>query len=158
MTYRLGSLSQSRLQDVQVDLARVVRRAIELTEQDFQVFEGLREPERQRELVLKGASRTMESYHLADKYGMSHAVDLVPFIGGKVQWQEQPCLAIARAMHRAAKQFAVPVTWGGTWSPLTALDPQALDDEVDRYVSRFWAEHGRRPLVDLPHYQVPRNA
>lgn len=156
MTYRLGTLSSSRLIDVQVDLARCVRRAIEITEQDFQVFEGLRDIERQRELVAKGASRTLDSYHLADKHGQSHAVDLVPFIAGRVQWQDGPCLAVARAMHRAAKMTQVPVTWGGTWGLLTELDADDLAGAVHAHVLAFKADRGRLPLIDLPHFQVPR--
>ena len=157
MNYRLGTVSSSRLLEVQVDLARVVRLAIEITEQDFSVFEGLRTLDRQRELVAKGASRTLDSFHIADRYGQSHAVDLVPFIAGKVQWQDGPCLSVAKAMHRAARQFGVLVTWGGVWDlPLTQLHPEGLDDEIDSYVARFRKDHGRKPLVDRPHFQVPR--
>lgn len=158
MTYRLGTLSSSRLLDVNLDLARCVRRAIELTEQDFQVFEGLRDIERQRELVARGASRTLDSYHLADKYGMAHAVDLVPFIAGRPQWQDAPCVVVARAMHRAAKMFMVPITWGAVWDiELSKLDVDNLEDEIDSYVARFKKDHGRKPLVDRPHFQVPRS-
>lgn len=157
MTYRLGQVSLSRLQEVQVDLARCVRRAIEITEQDFSVFEGLRTLDRQRELVAKGASRTLDSYHLADKYGQSHAVDLVPFIGGRVQWQDGPCLEVAKAMRQAAKQFMVPVMWGGVWDiPLVKLDADDLEGEIESYVARFRKDFGRRPLIDRPHFQVPR--
>lgn len=157
MTYRLGTVSAARLAEVQPDLARVVRRAIEITEQDFSVFEGLRTLDRQRELVAKGASRTLDSYHLADKYGQSHAVDLVPFIAGRVQWQDGPCLEVAKAMRQAAKQFMVPVMWGGVWDiPLVQLNPDDLEGEVESYVARFRRDHGRRPLIDLPHFQVPR--
>jgi len=158
VTYRLGTLSNLRLIEVQVDLARVVRRAIELTEQDFQVFEGLRDIERQRELVAKGASRTLDSYHLADRHGQSHAVDLVPFIAGKVQWQDGPCITVARAMHKAARLFGVPVTWGGVWdNELTKLNADDLEGEIDSYVARFRKDHGKKPLVDRPHFQVPRS-
>ena len=157
MNYRLGTLSSSRLLDVQVDLARCVRRAIEITEQDFQVFEGLRDIARQRELVAKGASRKLDSYHLADKHGQAHAVDLVPFIAGRVQWQDDPCLTVARAMHRASKMTMVPVTWGGVWDlELAKLNADDLDGEIDSYVARFVKDHGRKPLIDRPHFQVPR--
>lgn len=155
--YRLGTVSASRLLDVQVDLARTVRRAIEITEQDFQVFEGLRTLDRQRELVAAGASRTLDSYHLADKYGQSHAVDLVPFIGGRVQWQDAPCVTVAKAMHRASKATMVPVTWGAVWDiPLAQLNAEDLEGEIVSYVARYVKDHGKRPLVDRPHFQVPR--
>ncbi len=157
MSYRLGTVSLNRLSDCQLDLARVVRRAIEVTEQDFSVFEVARTLERQRELVAKGASRTLDSYHLPDAHGWSHAVDLVPFIAGQLQWQEGPCIEVARAMHKAAKQFGIKVTWGGVWDlELTRLNVDDLEGEIESYVARFRKDHGRRPLVDRPHFQVPR--
>lgn len=157
-TFRLGSVSASRLEDCQVDLARTIRRAIELTTVDFSVHETLRTLERQRALVAAGASRTLNSHHLPDKYGMAHAADLVPFIEGKLQWQEAACIEVARAMHRAAKMFGVPVTWGGVWDlELTRLDAGDLEGEIDSYVARFRKDHGRRPLVDMPHFQVSRS-
>lgn len=157
MTFKLGATSQQHLVGVDVDLARVVRRAIELSEQDFTVFEGLRTAERQAELFNAGASRTMDSYHLPDERGIGHAVDLVPWIGGRAQWQSVPCLKVAKAMHRAAQQFDVPVTWGAVWDrELRALDPTELDLEIEDYVHRYRSRTGKTPLVDMPHYQVPR--
>ena len=164
--YHLGTVSASKLLDCQVDLARGVRRAIEITVQDFMVFEVLRELERQRLLVASGASRTLDSFHLADKYGMSHATDLVPWIAGKPQWQNAPCIEVARAMHRASKQFSLPVTWGGVWDKLlTELDPEDLEGEIEEYVQRWRRKHLRPPghigywgpLIDRPHFQVPRS-
>ena len=157
MTFALGATSREHLVGVNVDLARVVRRAIELSEQDFTVFEGLRTAERQAELFDAGASRTMDSYHLPDERGTGHAVDLVPWIAGKPQWQDGPCVVIAKAMHRAAQQFNVPVTWGAVWDrELRALDATDLEQEIEDYVHRYRSRTGKRPLVDRPHFQVPR--
>lgn len=157
MTFALGAASREHLVGVNVDLARVVRRAIELSEQDFTVFEGLRSAERQAELFAAGASRTLDSYHLPDERGIGHAVDLVPWIAGKPQWQQTPCLKIAKAMHRAAQMFDVPVTWGAVWDrELRALDATGLEQEIEDYVHRYRSRTGKAPLVDMPHYQVPR--
>lgn len=65
-------------------LAFAVTEAIKITKQDFMVFEGVRTLERQKELVAKGMSKTMNSYHL---YGL--AVDLVAYVDGKPSWEEQ---------------------------------------------------------------------
>lgn len=58
MAYRLSQRSLSSLKGVHPDLVRVVNRAIQITGIDFMVTEGLRTPERQKELVKAGASRT----------------------------------------------------------------------------------------------------
>ena len=42
MAYNLSSRSKSRLEGVEEDLVKVVERAIELTEVDFGVIQGLR--------------------------------------------------------------------------------------------------------------------
>jgi len=72
MTFKLGKKSRERLIGVHPDLIRVVERAIELTDVDFTVLEGIRSKSRQEKLVASGASQTMNSRHLT-----GHAVDLV---------------------------------------------------------------------------------
>jgi peptidoglycan L-alanyl-D-glutamate endopeptidase CwlK len=161
--YALGELSLAHLTGVDRGLVRCALRAIEISAQDFQVFEGLRTLERQKELVAAGASQTLDSFHIPDPAGVGHAIDLVPFIAGRVQWQERPCLVVARAMLFASKELGVPVTWGGVfrhsggpWVLLSSLDPDDLEGEIDRHVDEFLAHTGRKPFVDRPHFQVPR--
>lgn len=150
----LGNSSEEKLKGVDPQLVRCVRRAICTTEVDFTVFEGMRTLERQRELVAKGVSRTLNSYHLT-----GHAVDLVPWIAGRAQWQVPACVKVALAMREAALHFGVEVTFGGVWDRLlNDLDPTDIDGEIESYVARHRAKHGdkSRPLIDLPHFQVRR--
>lgn len=119
MTYSLGNRSRRRLYNVHPDLVAVVRRAIEITEQDFSVVEGLRSIERQRILYNKGASKTMNSRHLT-----GHAVDLMPYpLKGDIDedgivnfedWDQY--YPIADAMKQAAEELEVDLEWGGDWS------------------------------------------
>ena len=78
-TYTLGKTSLSKLNGVHPDLVKVIKRAIELTSQDFSVNEGLRTLERQKRLVAAGASRTLNSKHLKQSDGYGHASDLIPW-------------------------------------------------------------------------------
>ena len=78
MAYRLGLRSRARLRGVHPDLVRVVTRAIEITDVDFTVLEGVRSLSRQRQLVAQGASKTMRSRHLT-----GHAVDLGAWVAGR---------------------------------------------------------------------------
>ena len=109
-SFKLSRRSLARLEGVHPDLVRVVKLAIELTEVDFGVTEGLRTVDRQRQLVAQGASKTMNSRHLT-----GHAVDLVAYIGGEVNWSWPLYHKIADAMKRAAKEQGVPIVWGGDW-------------------------------------------
>ena len=110
MTYKLGPTSLLRLQDVHPDLVRVVERAIQLTEVDFTVLEGLRTKERQAQLLKAGATTTMNSRHLT-----GHAVDLGALVGGKVRWDWPLYYKIADAMKAASAELDIPIEWGGDW-------------------------------------------
>lgn len=110
MAYRLGMRSKRRLKGLHPDLVAVVKRAIELTEIDFTVLEGMRSVSRQRELVNKGASTTMNSRHLT-----GHGVDLGALVDGKVRWDWPLYHKIADAMKQAAQEKGIDLEWGGDW-------------------------------------------
>ena len=108
--FTLSARSKQRLEGVHPDLVKVVQRALELSKVDFAVVEGLRTPQRQKELFASGATRTMNSRHLT-----GHAVDLAPFIAGQLRWDWPPFYEIAKAMKAAAAELGVAITWGGDW-------------------------------------------
>jgi peptidoglycan L-alanyl-D-glutamate endopeptidase CwlK len=122
-TFKLSKRSLERLQGVHPDLVKVVQRAIELTTVDFAVLEGLRTPERQRQLVKAGASQTLNSRHLT-----GHAVDLGAWVDGQLRWDWPLYHKIAAAMKEAAKQHEVAITWGGDWNNF----PDGPHFELDR--------------------------
>ena len=111
MGYKLGMRSKHRLKGVHPDLVAVVKRAIEISSVDFTVLEGMRTVSRQRELVAKGASTTMNSRHLT-----GHAVDLGAWVDGTVRWDWPLYHKIAAAMKQAAKEEGVIMEWGGDWA------------------------------------------
>lgn len=110
MTFRLSQKSLDRLSGVHPDLVSVVKRAIEITECDFAVLEGVRSRARQEQLFKAGASKTMNGRHLT-----GHAVDLGAYVNGSVRWDWPLYYKIADAMKQAAAELEVPLTWGGDW-------------------------------------------
>lgn len=54
---------------------------------DFSVFEGLRDEATQRRYVRSGVSWTMNSKHLPQSDGLAWAVDLVPYLNGRLWWE-----------------------------------------------------------------------
>lgn len=123
MTFKLSARSLSKLEGVHPDLVKVVKLAIELTDVDFGVTEGLRTIERQRELVAKGASKTMNSRHIT-----GHAVDLVAYVGREVRWDWPLFHKIAAAMKQAANALGVPIIAGADWKKF----PDGPHFELDR--------------------------
>ena len=111
MGFKLSARSLGRLAGVHDDLVSVVERAIQITEVDFTVLEGMRTKSRQAELVASGASQTMNSRHLT-----GHAVDLGAWVAGSVRWDWPLYHKIADAMKQAAKELGTPIEWGGDWT------------------------------------------
>lgn len=115
MTFKLGTRSLTRLSGVHPDLVKVVKRAIEITEVDFTVLEGLRDLKRQKLLFKQGASTTLNSMHLPNKQGLSRAVDLGALVNGSVRWDWPLYYRVADAMKRASVELSIPIIWGGDW-------------------------------------------
>jgi len=115
--YKLSQRSMQNLSGVHPDLVAVVKRAIEITESDFVVIEGVRNIDRQRKLVAQGKSKTMNSRHLT-----GHAVDIVPY---PVTWEREDFIPIVEAMAKAAEELGVDIVHGHNWgwdSPHHELD------------------------------------
>jgi peptidoglycan L-alanyl-D-glutamate endopeptidase CwlK len=101
----LNERSLRNLEGVHPDLVRVVKRAADL--EPFIVTEGLRNLDRQKQLVKAGKSWTLNSRHLT-----GHAVDLCD-PDGKYDIPDMD--DIRDAMMAAAKELGIPLEWGGDW-------------------------------------------
>lgn len=110
MTFKFSARSLRNLDGLHRDLVRAAHRALELSDVDFVVTEGLRTRERQRQLVAAGASRTMNSRHIT-----GHALDVAAWVGGTVRWDWPLYDRIATAFKAAARELDVQIVWGGDW-------------------------------------------
>ena len=147
----LSSRCELRLAGVHPDLVRVVRNAAE-GGAIFRVTEGLRTPERQRQLVAEGKSQTLDSRHIT-----GHAVDVVPLdSAGNVSWAWGLYFPLADAFRAAAIAEGVPVVWGGAWGQEMAEYATAKVGQA-AYVARV-KESGRKPFLDGPHFELARAA
>ncbi|TCM61884.1 peptidoglycan L-alanyl-D-glutamate endopeptidase CwlK [Acinetobacter calcoaceticus] len=131
--YVLSKLSLGRLEGANPNLVKVVKRAIELTTQDFLVVESIRSKEQM--MINYGKGRTaaqLAKFGIAASYAQpklskvtwlnnpfasnhasGKAVDLVPY---PVDWNDlNKFRAIAVAMKQAAAELRVPLAWGGDW-------------------------------------------
>jgi len=115
MSFRLSKLSRSKLEGVHPDLVKVVERAIEITKIDFGVSEGVRTMDRQRKLKADGKSTTLNSRHLKQSDGYSHAVDLFVLVDGVASWQHKHFRLAIQAMMTAAIELDVQIKAGGLW-------------------------------------------
>lgn len=153
--FALSQLSLENLNGVNPVLVRVVKRAIELSECDFCVNEGIRSVAQQKANVAKGASKTMLSKHLT-----GDAVDLVPMWDvdhdgdEDISWDWPSCYKIATAMKKAANELCVQLTWGGVWDTPLLMLSNNLEAEMQAYAARMKAKGIDKPLLDGPHYEI----
>lgn len=110
MSYKFGKRSLERLEGVHCDLVKVMMHAITISDLDFTVLEGMRSLAQQKKYVASGASKTLKSRHLT-----GHAVDIAPFIDGKIRWDWPLYHRLAKVVKQAAKEVGVEVEWGGDW-------------------------------------------
>ena len=129
MGYKLGKRSMGNLVGVHPDIGFAVNEAIKISKQDFTVIEGVRTMARQKQLVASGASRTYASYHLN---GL--AVDLVPFVNGKLSWDEKYFPAINDAMKTVLKKHNLKIDNGF---------------DLWKWDMPHWQMTGRKPDYDI---------
>jgi peptidoglycan L-alanyl-D-glutamate endopeptidase CwlK len=112
----LDARSERNLIGVHPDLVKVIREAFDRApDPDPVITEGRRTVARQRELVAKGASRTMNSRHIPGRDGLAKAVDVAFIIGGKVRWDWPLYAKFAATVKDVAREMKIPVEWGGDW-------------------------------------------
>ena len=140
MTRKYSARSLKNLNGIHPDLRRAIDRALQDSELDFVVIEGLRTKERQKQLVASGASKTMNSRHLT-----GHAVDLVP-IGpnGKAAFDWPLYHKLGPAVKEAAAKEGVAIVWGGDWTSFKDGPHFELDRKV--YPEGEWASKAKPPV------------
>ena len=146
--FKLSTRSLNNLQGIKPPLVTVVTRAIQLTEIDFVVVEGLRTLKRQQELVNQGASQTMNSKHLT-----GDAVDLAAWLG-TIRWELPLYFKIAEAMKQAAIENCVALRWGGAW---TVPDIRHYSDTMEHAHEAYLAlrrSQGRKAFIDMAHFEL----
>ena len=155
MAFKLSQRSLDRLEGVHPDLVAVVKKAIELTKVDFGVTCGLRTIEEQEKLVAAGKSQTMNSKHLPQDDGYSHAVDLVAYVGSDVAWELNLYDDICDSMKDAAAEMGhVPIKWGAAWSENDINTYNGSAEEAMNMYIDLRRSQNRRPFIDAPHFEL----
>lgn len=158
MPFKFGPKSLKELEGVHPKLVGFAHRTLHYSPIDIGVHDGLRTEEEQREYLRTGVSTTMNSKHLRQSDGFSHAIDLVPFVNWKLRWEWPLIFQIVSAAHRAAVEERVGLIWGGAWDLRFPSDygngsAQLIQQRVDGYVARR-KKQGKRAFIDGPHFEL----
>jgi len=113
--FHFSKRSLKNLEGVHPDLIKVMTQSLEISPIDFAILEGLRSPERQQEVIARGASWTKNSRHLT-----GHAVDIGAVIERHIVWALDPYQRLSKIIKKVAQDLSIPIEWGGDWQKVDA--------------------------------------
>jgi peptidoglycan L-alanyl-D-glutamate endopeptidase CwlK len=131
--YTLGAGSKKKLDGVHPKLRSVIETAITHSPIDFTVTDGVRTLEQQKKLYEQGRSTAgkivtnadgvmKKSNHQVKADGYGYAVDLYPYVDGKLQVHHADTVRwlteIAGHIKGVASSMGVTIEWGGDWASL----------------------------------------
>lgn len=142
---RFSKRSKDALAGVAPPMVRLMEAAIVNPPHDFTVIEGVRTAKTQATYYTWGRSVLnpntgpvagkplgrivtgrdgvkRKSEHQIKADGFGHAVDICPFIGGRLDWDNDKAFHdLARHIKAVAAKLNIKITWGGDWkSPYDA--------------------------------------
>lgn len=153
MPFQPGPKSQKELLGVHPYLVAVVHRCFDISPIDFAVHDGLRTPEEQAEYLRTGVTKTLNSKHLKQADGFGHAVDLVPYVNGKLRWEWGPIYILTLAFRQACVETHLDATWGAIWDR-KVHDLPDTDEGLRAAVKEYCDRHPGPDFLDGPHFQI----
>ena len=128
-TYQFGSTSLARLGTCDPRLQVVMKAAIAQGLIDMTVTEGHRDQETQDKYFSQGKSRIKFPHGKHNSFP-SRAVDVAPFVGGELSYDQRHCCYMAGLIMGIARTLGIKLRWGGNWDqdgePVTDQDFQDL--------------------------------
>lgn len=147
--YFLTEASEALLSEVHPSLAEVIRRAIAISDIEFQVFHGKRTLTQQDEFFRKGATQGHQSPHM---YGS--AVDIMPVVEGRMCPESEVFDEVATCIKYAAADLNTPIRWGGAWHCTNIATYNGMLDDLQNWYLEHCLEHNVRPQLDPHHFEL----
>lgn len=126
---KFGKVSNDKLATCHKDLQLILQVAIEISNVDFGISEGHRSIERQKELYAQGRTSPGQVVTWVDgvtklskhNQNPSMAVDIFPWIQGKIKWDNEHLSYLAGLIHGVAEMLLAQelithrIRWGGNF-------------------------------------------
>ena len=138
--FNFGKRSKEKLEQVIEPLKKTAIAALSLNLMDFSVIEGIRSKEKQDEYFKSGKSKLKwpnSSHNVKSPNEKSRAMDIVPFVNGKISWKKEHCLVLAGIILATGKILGYDIRWGGNWD----MDGEPVTDQK---------------FQDLVHFEIRR--
>lgn len=126
---KFGTTSVKNIIMLTYDLQWILREALALEIIDFTVVCAYRNEEDQTSAYESGNSKVRWPNSKHNK-NPAEAMDVVPYINGKISYEYVHCCVLAGVILAVAKKLGVGIRWGGNWDmdyePVTDQDFQDL--------------------------------
>lgn len=110
MPFALTDADRGYLVGVDARLVELVERLADVSPIPFKITEGVRTPERQKQLFAEKKTKTLKSRHIT-----GHAVDIVPLVGGRPSWEWRHYTPVVKTAKKIAAEMNVRVVFGYDW-------------------------------------------
>ena len=147
--YFLSEDSEKILSQINPALEQVVRRAVAISDIEIQVFHGKRTLAEQDEFFRKGVVQGSHSGHI---YGA--AVDIMPYIRGRMCPETEVFDEVAMSMKYAAADLNTPIRWGGAWHCANLAAFEGIIEDLQTWYIEHCIEHGKRVRLDPHHFEL----
>ena len=110
--FKFSEQSEQLLNTVRKELNILAHKVLEVSPFDFSITCGYRSQALQERYVKEGKSKTLSSRHIEGK-----AIDIVPFINGKQDYEAiEELLQILGVFKAVAKQLNIKIRCGDNWN------------------------------------------
>lgn len=125
-----------QLYTVDISLRMVCEKALSYGVMDASIIEGRRPKEKQNQYFREGKSRVQwpnGKHNVTTPDALANAVDVAPFVNGKISWNKNHCLVWAGLMLAAAAELGIKIRWGGNWD----MDGEPVTDQQFQDIVHF---------------------
>lgn len=117
---KFSKQSLKKLNGVHPELIALMINSIKESPTDFSIICGVRTLEQQKKEFEEGDSKAdgikNKSKHQINNDGWSIAVDICPYIEGKLDWKNtEAFISISKHIKETAKKMQIKIAWGGDW-------------------------------------------
>jgi peptidoglycan LD-endopeptidase CwlK len=115
MNFTFGKSSTRRYHTLTHNMQWVMRESLAIGLMDFSIAFGYRGEQEQNEAYENGKSTKRWPYSKHNKMP-SKAVDIYPYVNGKVSYNKLHCCVLAGIVLTTAAKLGIKIRWGGNWN------------------------------------------
>ena len=124
MNFSFGMNSLKRYNTLTYNMQWVMRESLMIGLMDFSIAYGHRGEQEQNEAYVEGSSTKRWPYSKHNKIP-SPAVDIYPYVNGKVSYNKLHCCVLAGIVLATAAKLGINIRWGGNWD----MDGEPITDQ-----------------------------